>query len=102
MLYNGHCYRFFEETLSWSASRDHCKEEGEEYDLVVVNDSDENQFLKDNIKDSHNESQYWIGLKENCDRNGFIWVDESDLSYDKWKNGQPNDVSIMKSQDVGL
>ena len=102
VFYNGHCYRFFDETFSWSASRDQCREEGEQYDLVVINDSGENQFLKDNIKNSHSESQYWIGLKENCDRGGFIWVDESDLSYNNWKNGQPNHVSIMKSQDDRL
>ena len=68
-----------------------CKNDGELYDLVVINDSSEDQFLKDNLA----SSEYWIGLKENCDRDGFMWVDDSDLSYDNWDGAQPNDVNRL-------
>ena len=59
--------------------------------MAVINDSAENQFLKDNLV----STEYWVGLKENCDRDGFIWVNDTDMSYDNWKAKQPNDVNRL-------
>ena len=86
---DGHCYGFLDQSLSWYDARARCKQEGEGYALVQIDDSTENQFLKDKIT---NGNQYWIGLKENNNGDDFDWVDGSSLSYTDWRAGEPNGV----------
>ena len=92
-LNNGHCYGFVDQSLSWYNSRDRCKQLGEEYDLVVVNDNEENQFLKDKIRNQFSGNKYWMGMKENDKDDGFDWIDGSVVSYTDWKSGEPNEVT---------
>ena len=89
---NGHCYGFIDQSLSWYNARDRCKQDGEGFDLVKIDDSGENQFLKDKIVSQYNGNQYWIGLKENTNGDNFDWVDGSSLSFSDWKGGEPNEV----------
>ena len=88
----GHCYGFMEQTLSWYDARNRCKQEGESYDLVVIDDNNENQFLKDKIINIFEKSDYWIGMKENDNDYGFVWIDGSDVTFNNWRKGEPNDV----------
>ena len=53
----------------------------ESYNLVVIENEEEYQFLKKKFKSSNNHQQYWIGLIETEERNNFEWVDGSNLSY---------------------
>ena len=102
-LNDGHCYGFVDQSLSWYNARDQCKQLGEEYDLVVVNNNAENQFLKDKIRNEFNGNQYWMGMKENDNDDGFVWIDGSDISYTDWKSGEPNGViryDILKTKET--
>ena len=78
--------------MSWYNARDQCNKIGEDYDLVTIESDEENQFLKDKIKNDFNGNEYWIGAKENNDKNGFVWVEGSDLIYTDWTSGDPNGV----------
>ena len=93
---NGHCYGFVDQNLSWYAARDRCKQEGEGYDLVVIHDAEENQFLKDKINSQFKGNEYWMGMKENNKKDGFTWVDGSDVSFNDWKGGEPDSVNEFK------
>ena len=81
-----------EQSLSWYDARTRCKEDGENYDLVVIDDDKENDFLKIKIRSLAIGNDYWIGMKESHDGYDFVWVDGSDVSFNDWRNGQPNDV----------
>ena len=81
-----------DQSLSWHDARDRCKQVGEEYDLVGINDREENQFLKDRIRSQFSGTEFWIGMKENDNKDGFTWVDGSDLTFDDWKGGEPDSV----------
>ena len=43
----------------------------ESYNLVVIENEEEYQFLKKKFKSSNNHQQYWIGLIETEERNNF-------------------------------
>ena len=86
-----------DQSLSWSNARDQCKQRGDGYDLVTIENNEENQFLKDKIRTVFNGNEYWIGAKENDNDNGFLWVDGYDLSYTDWSSGDPNEVISFSS-----
>ena len=91
-LNDGHCYGFVDQSLSWYNARDQCKQIGDDYDLVTIQNDEENQFLKDKIRTDFNGNEYWTGAKENSNDNGFKWVDGSDVTYTDWTGGDPNEV----------
>ena len=93
ILYNGRCYRFEADGVySWDDARDQCEKEGEGFDFVVINDSEENKFIMEKIENEFNQNQFWIGLKENDKDDDFDWVDGSELSYTNWKSNGKNEV----------
>ena len=81
------------QSLSWYDARTRCKEDGENYDLVVIDDNKENDFLKSKIRSLAKGNDYWIVMKERNDGDDFVWIDESEVSFNDWRNGQPNDVN---------
>ena len=61
----------------------HCCKIGDSYNLLVIEDGNEYEFIKDKIQAhfGHNGRSLWIGLKETASRRTFEWVDGSSLSY---------------------
>ena len=90
-MYKGNCYGFYEQILPWSSAREKCQEAGEHYDLVVIDSDEEIQFLKDKMID-YDTTQYWIGMEENCDRDGLVWTDGSNLFDTAWTSSNPDQV----------
>ena len=94
LLYNGNCYGLMSnptEVVSWYDAKGWCQGEGSGYNLVVIDDSQENEFLQDQITNNFPGYAFWIGLKENSDKNGFVWVDGSSLSFQSaWASGEPS------------
>ena len=88
LSYNGNCYGFSRnEKLKWDEARTKCQEIG--YDLVVINDEAENEFLKNHVASSH--KYFWIGLRENEAKDSFVWIDGSDFIYGNTWNKKPWD-----------
>ena len=60
---------------TWVEARNYCKQYGKGYDLVVIGDISENEFLQSQIKFKYYGAEFWIGLK----RNNQIkeWIDKS-------------------------
>ena len=40
----------------------------------------------------YDTTQYWIGLEENCDRDGLVWTDGSNLFDTAWTSSNPDQV----------
>ena len=81
--------------MSWEGARNVCKNIGLGYDLAVIGDVDENQFVAEQIngnEDFSNENGFWIGLKKEQNTTTYEWVDGSDLKYEKWDQNNPNKV----------
>ena len=92
--YDEHCYGFVEESKTWKEAQDWCKEVGDRYDLVVIDNENENQFLIDHRNKKHIGNQYWIGLKRlstSADQSEeFAWVHGSDNGFRDWKDRNPD------------
>nr|XP_028573103.1 low affinity immunoglobulin epsilon Fc receptor-like [Podarcis muralis] len=84
-LFNkGSCYSFQVKPGPWSHARKAC--EDERALLVVINDDEEQSFLRLHLKQKY----YWIGLQDIETENKFTWVDGSTATYTKWGAGEPN------------
>ena len=103
---NRKCYGFTPSAVKpWNDARDYCKTSYQGYDLVVVDDENENQFLEKHIDflrktmTDDNEKQFWIGLYRNGTNSSYDWVDSSDFVFGSklgegpWNPGQPNEVN---------
>ena len=52
--------------------------------MVVIDDKAENDFLKGHVTSL--SRIYWIGLRENEEKDSFEWIDGSGLTYgSEWK-----------------
>ena len=98
ILHNERCYGFQSESLIRPKSKKNCKAIGDGYDLVVINNREENEFLKQQIESRFNGNEYWIGLRESVSMDSYIWRDGSDFSFgnswktDPWKSDKPSEV----------
>ena len=98
MAKNGHCYGFDTQSLKRSGARQRCLGIKDGYDLVVINDSEENEFLVEQIRTRFNGQQFWINLRESEDKKSYIWTDGtkfefgSSLYTDPWESSNPNEV----------
>ena len=90
--FNGHHYKVFDDSISWSNARFYCENLGGH--LVTINSQEEQNFL---IEQANNKSKrnYWIGAYP---ENGtFHWVTGEDFSYTNWASGEPNNVFNMQN-----
>ncbi|KAI4893917.1 hypothetical protein NFI96_027809 [Prochilodus magdalenae] len=89
-------YLFSQERLSWSSSRERCKELGG--DLAIVNSKEEQDFLVRMVNTVGNSSLHWIGLTDAETEGVWLWVDQTPLlknltwwayTPDDWKENDP-------------
>ena len=98
MAKNGHCYGFDTQSLKRSSARQMCLGIKDGYDLVVINDFEENEFLVEQIRTRFNGQQFWINLRESEDKKSYFWTDGtkfefgSSLYTDPWESSNPNEV----------
>ena len=87
-------------TRSWTEARTYCRDIKDGYDLVVIENSEENEFLKSKIQSRYNDDDFWIGLKENGTVEQYGWVHIFPLEFgntlrsDPWSENEPNTVLI--------
>ncbi|KAI4893918.1 hypothetical protein NFI96_027810, partial [Prochilodus magdalenae] len=89
-------YVFSQDKLSWSSSRERCKELGG--DLAIVNSKEEHDFLGRMVTTVGNSSLHWIGLTDAETEGVWLWVDQTPLlknltwwgyTPDDWKAHDP-------------
>ncbi|XP_076116628.1 perlucin-like protein [Mytilus galloprovincialis] len=96
--YNGHCYYFGEDILSWFNAQRKCQLIGG--NLVKIDDSSENTWLKSKSNGA-GSGIYWIGLSDLVEGE-FRWTNDQEVvSYKNFKSGQPNN-SGAKEDCVSL
>ena len=112
-MHNERCYGFISEgkgtakrrkrsiekkPKTWKEARDHCGEIAKGYDLVVIQNEEENKFLQNKLTTEFNEYSFWIGLKAIAFKEKYIWVDESNLVFGNefekhpWLSNEPNNL----------
>ncbi|MFA6103891.1 MAG: lectin-like protein [Victivallaceae bacterium] len=86
LVYNGHCYRLFNERVSWNMAKKRCEEMGG--NLVSVETPAENSFLYENIK--HIDGVIFIGANDEEKTGVWRWAGSDKLlNFFQWDAGQP-------------
>ncbi|XP_026069063.1 C-type lectin mannose-binding isoform-like isoform X6 [Carassius auratus] len=81
----GRFYVFSNDTKEWNSSRQRCQDLGG--DLVIINSSEEQEFLAQQIVDFNALVLHWIGLTDHQTEGVWLWVDNSLLNNNiSWLN----------------
>ena len=74
--------------LSWTRSETACQGYG--YELVTLDDDDENTWVADTAY-AYAASRWWIGLNDRDTEGTYAWSSGDGVSYTNWAAGEPND-----------
>ena len=105
-MYKERCYGFSKQTATWSAARDRCEKISTGYNLVVIKDEKENNFLQTQIQNRFRNEEFWIGLKDTGTNTRYEWADTSSLEFGEvfrkppWNKEEPNSVSKLVSMST--
>lgn len=85
--YNGHTYKYYEESTDWHSAKKMCEEYGGH--LVVISSIEENDFLIRNLP-NFNKSFYWIGATDETKEGLWQWVTDEVFSFCNWSEDSPD------------
>ncbi|XP_072456996.1 CD209 antigen isoform X3 [Notamacropus eugenii] len=86
-FYKDSCYHFSVNRKSWEVAKEMC--EAEDSNLVIINSSEEQKYLKQ--KTSSNQ-RWWVGLSDKKKEGTWHWVDGTTLTQAFWNEGEPNNA----------
>ncbi len=97
----------FCEASTWDSAKTFCYAQG--YEMVTIQDYSENAFITTTVPkivegelgalelETGNRN---LGLDDRDVEGDFAWEDGSDLSYENWNDGEPNDAG--SAEDCGM
>ncbi len=94
VAFRKHHYKFFAESLSWTAAKQRCEAMGGH--LPIVESAAENDFLVQMAdKGFPNAGRtgmeaVWLGMTDAAHEGSWQWIDGSLLTYGNWFKNQPN------------
>ncbi|XP_045068623.1 CD209 antigen-like protein E [Coregonus clupeaformis] len=92
-FYNGSCYYFSKDKLTWEQSQYACIHDGGH--LVIIESQQEQEFIKQRVVtlgiDPYEHSP-WIGLTDEKQENVWVWMDNTTLNENikYWDSNEPN------------
>ena len=91
VLFNGHTYHVFEESIYWSEAKAKCEELGGH--LATITSQEEQNFIE-----QINSGRRWIGGYR--EGNDWHWVTGETWDYTNWDAGEPNNSSNVISNET--
>jgi hypothetical protein len=88
---SGHSYLFCNERSDWHEAREAC-EDIDNFDLVTIDDSAEQDWVYDRAYEVDTWRWWWIGYNDRDLEDAFEWADGSSSSFTYWSSGQPDDA----------
>ncbi|XP_048727624.2 perlucin-like protein [Ostrea edulis] len=87
------CYAFIDaEPLGWAEAMFYCSTL--HANLVQIESSSENNFLKNHLFAAKTNATYWIGLTDALVEGKYLWqTTQDDVNFVDWAPGEPNDVA---------
>ncbi|XP_031465113.1 C-type lectin domain family 17, member A-like [Phasianus colchicus] len=83
--FEGNCYSFSTERMSWREAKEICDDQGAH--LVIINSDREQGFLKNSINSSN---VYWLGLTDEQQEGTWLWINGDAVSTSYWMAWQEN------------
>ncbi|XP_077993133.1 macrophage mannose receptor 1-like [Glandiceps talaboti] len=77
--------------LNWDDALLDCRGRGG--DLASFHSDDELRYVKTNSKVLNFVDEFWIGLNDKDEENGFVWTDGSPVNFVSWDDDEPNDYN---------
>jgi len=86
--FNGHCYWFSTDILSFDDAKARCNElNPNKSTLTSILNAEENMYITDKLQ---MDKGYLIGATDEAEEGVWTWTDGSPWSYTNWFAGQPN------------
>lgn len=86
--YNGHYYKYYDNSLKWNDAKDACKKMGGH--LATISSAAENSFIANYAKNGQ-KRYYFIGLYNKSETDyDWKWVTGEKVQYTNWNTGEPN------------
>ncbi len=82
----GHCFMYFNETLSWDAASARCQELGASTHLASVTTIGEANLIVAILENQ----EVWIGGTDAAVEGSFEWTSGEPFEYSRWRIGEPN------------
>lgn len=89
MLYGPSCYKIEIKYADWLTARGNCMND-HSANLIDIRSRGEQEFIQGKLADH----DFWIGLHTRTgETRKWTWaVDETDLDYENWNTGEPNNM----------
>uniref|UniRef100_A0A194ATL6 C-type lectin 5 n=1 Tax=Sistrurus tergeminus TaxID=8757 RepID=A0A194ATL6_SISTE len=82
--YEGHCYRVFQQEMTWEAAEQSCAQQRKESHLVSFHSSEEVDFLVSITYPILKADLVWIGLSNVWNECRLEWTDGTKVDYKEW------------------
>ncbi len=92
--YNGHYYKYFEDSsiTTWEEAKDYCESLGGY--LVTITSSEEQEFIFNYIKPLAGSENVFIGIQNvNGSTNWETWENGEEVTYENWGVGEPDNYN---------
>ncbi|XP_019898628.1 C-type lectin domain family 4 member E-like isoform X2 [Esox lucius] len=77
-FYNGSCYHFSDDKLTWEQSQYACIHDGGH--LVIIESWQEQDFIRKKVGNNFVENTYWIGMTDIEVEGVWVWMDNTTLN----------------------
>lgn len=95
--FNRHTYKIFNNCDTWEQAEKYCESLGGH--LATISSQEENDYLYQMMLSSGLKSVYF-GLSDNQNEGIFTWVNNEQIIYSNWHQGEPN--SENQYEDYGM